>query len=70
MNTPENSPNMDQTALRISQISKDTAEQIVNALAVAKQMGMLNSQEDLILLVTNGIEVAFEEFLNGSTDAA
>lgn len=66
----ENELNLDKTALKIKQISNDTAEQIVNALAVAKQMGLLNSQEDLVMLVANGIEVALEEFVNSNNDEA
>jgi hypothetical protein len=47
----------------IEKIAKEAAEETVQALALAQQMGMVNSQESLTVLIASGIETAIEEYV-------
>ena len=47
----------------IEKIAKEAAEETVQALALAQQMGMVNSQESLTVLIASGIETALEEYV-------
>ena len=47
----------------IEKISREAAEETVQALALAQQMGMVNSQESLTVLIASGIETALEEYV-------
>jgi hypothetical protein len=47
----------------IEKISREAAEETVQALALAQQMGMVNSQESLTVLIASGIETAIEEYV-------
>ena len=53
---------MENTSL-ITKIAREAAEQTVQALALAQQMGMVNSQEELTVLIESGIETAIEEYV-------
>ena len=47
----------------IERISREADEETVQALALAQQMGMVNSQESLTVLIASGIETALEEYV-------
>lgn len=47
----------------IEEIAKSAAEETVAALAIAKQMGIVNSQAELTVLIASGIETAIEEYV-------
>lgn len=47
----------------IEEIAKSAAEETVAALAIAKQMGIVNSQAELTGLIASGIETAIEEYV-------
>lgn len=47
----------------IEKIAKEAAEETVQALALAQQMGMVNSQAELTVLIASGIETAIEEYV-------
>jgi hypothetical protein len=47
----------------IEKIAREAAEETVQALALAQQMGMVNSQEELTVLIASGIETALEEYV-------
>lgn len=47
----------------IEKISREAAEETVQALALAQQMGMVSSQEELTVLIASGIETALEEYV-------
>lgn len=47
----------------IEGISKAAAEETVQALAIAQQMGMVNSQAELTALISAGMETAIEEYI-------
>lgn len=53
---------METTGL-IEKIAKEAAEETVQALALAQQMGMVNSQAELTVLIASGIETALEEYV-------
>lgn len=48
----------------ISELALEGAKQTVQALGVAKQMGMVNNESDLILLISSGIETTIDEYIN------
>jgi hypothetical protein len=47
----------------IEKIAREAAEETVQALALAQQMGMVSSQEELTVLIASGIETALEEYV-------
>jgi len=47
----------------IEKIAREAAEETVQALALAQQMGMVSSQEELTILIASGIETALEEYV-------
>ena len=47
----------------IEKIAREAAEETVQALALAQQMGMGSSQEELTVLIASGIETALEEYV-------
>jgi hypothetical protein len=48
----------------IQKIAREGAEQTVQALAMAQKMGMVNSEEDLTVLIASGMETILEEYIN------
>jgi adenylate kinase len=53
---------MEQKSL-IEQIAQEGAQQTVQALALAQQMGMVTSQEELTVLIASGMETVLEEYI-------
>ena len=47
----------------IEKIAREAAEETVQALALAQQMGTGSSQEELTVLIASGIETALEEYV-------
>lgn len=47
----------------IQQIARTGAIETVQALALAQQMGMVNSQEELTELIAAGMETILEEYI-------
>ena len=47
----------------IQKIALEGASQTVQALAVSQQMGMISSEEDLIQLISAGMETVLEEYI-------
>lgn len=48
----------------IQEIAAEGAKHTIQALAVAQQMGMVNSEADLNVLLTAGMETVIEEYIN------
>lgn len=48
----------------IQKIAMEGAEQTVQALALAQQMNMLNSDSELILMIASAMEETIEEYIN------
>ena len=53
---------MEENQLEIRDIATAQAQETVKAIAVAEKMGLLNSEEDLTMMIAAGIETALEEF--------
>ncbi len=47
----------------IEKIAREAAEQTVQALAIAQQMGMVTSQEELTVMIASGMETVLEEYV-------
>jgi hypothetical protein len=47
----------------IEKIAREGAEQTVQALAIAQQMGMVTSQEELTVMIASGMETVLEEYV-------
>ena len=47
----------------IQKIAAEGAQQTVQALAVAQQMGMVGSEQELIVLIAAGMETVLEEYI-------
>ena len=48
----------------IQKLAAEGAQQTVQALAVAQQMGMVGSEAELIVLIAAGMETVLEEYVN------
>lgn len=48
----------------IQKLAAEGAQQTVQALAVAQQMGMVGSEAELIVLIAAGMETVLEEYAN------
>lgn len=48
----------------IQEVAAEGAKQTVQALAVAQQMGMVNSEAELTILLAAGMETVIEEYLS------
>lgn len=55
--------NVNQEPSLIQRIAQTGAEQTVQALAIAQQMGMVTSQEELTVLIAAGMETVLEEYI-------
>lgn len=47
----------------IQKIAAEGAQQTVQALAVAQQMGMVTSEQELTVLIAAGMETVLEEYI-------
>lgn len=48
----------------IQKIAAEGAQQTVQALAVAQQMGMVSSESELTILIAAGMETVLEEYVS------
>lgn len=55
--------NVNQEQSLVQRIAQTGAEQTVQALAIAQQMGMVTSQEELTVLIAAGMETVLEEYI-------
>jgi hypothetical protein len=56
--------NVNQEQSLIEKLARTGAEQTVQALAIAQQMGMVTSQEELTVLISAGMETVLEEYIS------
>lgn len=48
----------------IQEVAAEGAKQTMQALAIAQQMGMVNSETDLTVLLAAGMETVIEEYIS------
>lgn len=48
----------------IQEVAAEGAKQTMQALAIAQQMGMVNSEADLTVLLAAGMETVIEEYIS------